>query len=210
LVRRRNASLRQTSATGRIHIRWNASDIWVIPADRPSIDIEEAHLELARRFLHWFGPTTPTELARWIGVKPRDAKLTWDALTDELVEVTVDEVDSERRWLLDSDTESLLSAEPIEGVRLLPPSDPYLRFNRELLVPDADRRRRVLPQAGESPGYAPGAMLVDGQIAGVWQRQSGRVGLASFEPLSEVVAQAVEDEARRMPIRGGITTVKWQ
>ncbi len=212
LVRQRNASLRQTSATGRVLIRWNASDIWVVPYERPAIDVEEARLELARRFVHWFGPVTVRELARWTGDKPGDARMTWGELTDELVEVTVDHGEgapTEARWLLATDAPALLAAEPIEGVRLLPPSDPFLRLDRELLVVDPERRRRVLPEIGQSPGFAPGAILVDGVVAGVWQRQGGRVGLELFEPLSDVVAGAVEDEARSMPIRGGITQVRW-
>jgi hypothetical protein len=111
--------------------------------------------------------------------------------------------------MLEADAPSLLAAESIVGVRLLPPSDPFLRLDRALLVPDPNRRRRVLPEIGQSPGYAPGAILVDGAVAGVWQRQAGRVRLAPFEPLSGSVADLVEAEARRMPIRGGITSVRW-
>jgi hypothetical protein len=209
LVQQRNAALRQTSATGRVLIRWNASDIWVVPVERPAMDVDEARLELARRFLHWFGPATVRELGRWTGEKPRDARLTWDGLACELLEVTVEEDSPEPRWMLDRDVPSLMAAEPIQGVRLLPPSDPFLRLNRELLVPDPDRRRRVLPEIGQSPGYAPGAILVDGRVAGVWQRQAGRVRLAPFDPLSKAVAEAVEEQARSMPIRGGITSVRW-
>jgi hypothetical protein len=209
LVRQRNGSLRQTSATGRVLIRWNASDIWVVPVERPAIDVEEARFALARRFLHWFGPATVHELARWTGEKPRDARLTWNRVADELVEVAIDARDSEHRWMLATDLTALSVAEPIHGVRLLPPSDPFLRLDHEWLVPDAEIRRRVLLKIGESVGYAPGAILVEGRIAGVWQRQSGRVGLELFEPISVESRDAVEDEARLMPIRGGVTQIRW-
>jgi hypothetical protein len=210
LVQQRNASLRRTSATGRVLIRWNASDIWVVPVERPEMDVDEARLELARRFLHWFGPATLRELARWTGEKPRDTRLTMEALAPDLVQVAIDGADSEPRWLLERDVAPLRRAKPIHGVRLLPPSDPFLRFDRDLLVPDVDRRRRVLPEIGQSPGYAPGAILVDGAICGVWQRQASRVRLAPFERLPDTVAESVDQEARRMPIRGGITSVRWE
>ena len=50
-------------------IRWDGShqpDIWNVPA--PDIDPHEARLELARRYLHMFGPATPEAFARWAGI----------------------------------------------------------------------------------------------------------------------------------------------
>ena len=46
--------LRVSGLTGRVHIRWDASRILLIPVERPDIDPEDARCELARRFVHWF------------------------------------------------------------------------------------------------------------------------------------------------------------
>ena len=70
--------LRSSGPTGRIHIRWDARDIWLIPVERPAIDVEDARRELGRRFLHWYGPATRQHMARWTGVQPRDAAATWE------------------------------------------------------------------------------------------------------------------------------------
>jgi hypothetical protein len=47
----RPLSIRATAMTGRVLIRWNASNIWLIPTDRPEMDAEHARMELARRFM---------------------------------------------------------------------------------------------------------------------------------------------------------------
>jgi hypothetical protein len=82
--------------------------------------------------------------------------------------------------MLEADVDALLAAEPIAGVRLLPYDDAYTKLDRELLVPDPGLRARVLPLVlplvGQSTlGYTPGAILVDGEIVGAWQRQQRKV-----------------------------------
>ena len=52
-------ALRYAAPTGTVLIRWEGARlpvIWTVP--RPEIDPGEARLELARRYLHVFGPTT--------------------------------------------------------------------------------------------------------------------------------------------------------
>src|SRR5437763_2567192 len=51
-------SMRYATLTGRIAIRWEgarAPHVWIVPP--PTISAQEALLELARRFLHVFGPS---------------------------------------------------------------------------------------------------------------------------------------------------------
>jgi hypothetical protein len=201
-------ALRFSALTGRTHIRWDASNIWLIPVERPAIDLEDARRQLARRFLHWLGPATKAGMARWTGVSPRDASETWRSIEDELVAV---EVGTERRFLLADDIEALTTAEPIRGVRLLPLDDPLTKTDKELMVPDAARRSVVLPGWGQSPGYLPGAVLVDGEIVGVWQRQQRRVTVRPFAKLAAQVRQALEGEALSMPIAGtSAPSIMWE
>lgn len=199
---------RLATPTGRVHIRWDAANIWLIPVERPSIDPEEARLELARRFLRWFGPTTVDRLARFAGVKPADAAVTWSALEGELVEV---ELAGKRRFIHRSDVDAIQSAEPITGVRLLPWDDPYTKLDREMLVPDEERRRLVLPGVGESRGWIPGAILVDGEIVGAWQRRQRQVSIHPFARLPTAVRAAIEAEALGFPIAGSSpASVSWE
>jgi winged helix DNA-binding protein len=192
-------ALRFSALTGRTHIRWDASNIWLIPVARPGIEPEDARLELARRFLHWLGPATKAGMGRWTGVSPRDASATWKSIEGELVAV---DVGGERRYMLANDRDALQKAEPIQGVRLLPMDDPLTKTDKELLVPNEEWRAQVLPAWGQSPGYLPGAVLVDGEIVGVWQRQQRKVRVRLFADLRAGVREAIEAEALSMPIAG--------
>ena len=192
---------RASSTTGRVHIRWDASNIWLIPVERPPVDPEDARRELARRFAHWYGPTTRQRLASWTGVKPADAAETWKAIEPELAEVQV-EGSAGRQFMLEADMEALEHSTPIEGVRLLPQDDPFTKFDHELLVADERLRLRALPRSGQSPGYIPGAILIDGQIVGAWQRQQRKVTLHPFSNPTARVRDAIEHEALSMPIAG--------
>jgi hypothetical protein len=187
---------RASSTTGRVHIRWDASNIWVIPVERPPMDPEDARRELAGRFLHWYGPATRQRLASWTGVKPADATETWKAIEPELAEVGTGQ------FMLAADLEALEGAEPIEGVRLLPADDPFTKFDHDLLVADERLRLRALPRTGQSPGYIPGSILVDGRIVGAWQRQQRKVTLHPFSKPSARLREAIEQEALSMPIAG--------
>ena len=65
---------RAACPTGRIAIRWTASALYVREHERPAIDPETARLELCRRHVHAFGPTTPAAFAWWAGVPVREAR----------------------------------------------------------------------------------------------------------------------------------------
>ncbi len=198
-------NFRDVALTGRVHIRWNASQIWLIPVDRPEIEVEDARRELARRHLRRFGPTTAARLARWTGVESRDASLTWTSIEDELEAVDIDGLDgkAEHRFMLGADVDALLAADPIAGVRLLPYDDAYTKLDRELLVPDAALRARVLPVVGQSTlGHTPGAILVDGEIVGSWQRQQRKVTIHPWSKLSSAVRDVIEAEALAFPVAG--------
>ncbi|MBI3752073.1 MAG: winged helix DNA-binding domain-containing protein [Chloroflexi bacterium] len=203
-------AIRQTAITGRVHIRWDSANIWVIPVQRPSIDVEDARRELARRFLHWHGPSTAQRLARWAGVEPRDAAATWRTIEGELAPVQVDGV-AESRFMLAADLDDLRGARPIEGVRLLPMDDPFTKHDHELLLADDTLRARALPKVGRSPGYIPGAVLVDGEIVGAWQRQQRKVTVHPFRSMPGRVRDDIEAEALAFPIAGrAAASVAWK
>jgi hypothetical protein len=199
----RPLEVRRTSTTGRVRIRWDAANIWVIPAERPPIEAEDARRELARRFLHWHGPATSRQLALFTGVEPADVRATWQAIEPELAAVEIEGV-AARRWLLARDLADLRSARPIEGVRLLPMDDPFTKYDHELLLADDALRARSLPRAGRSPGYLPGTLLVDGEIVGAWQRQQRKVTIHPFpgRRLDATTREAIEAEALSFPIAG--------
>jgi hypothetical protein len=197
---------RASSTTGRVLIRWDTSNIWVIPVERPDMDAEDARRELARRFLHWYGPGTRQRLATWTGVPPGEVRPTWEAIESELAEV---HVGGERRFMLTADVEALRGARPLRGVRLLPFDDPFTKLDPGLLVLDEKRRRKVLPR-GYSRGFIPGTILVDGEIVGAWQRQQRKVTIHPFSRLPASTRETVEREALSFPIAGtSESSVTW-
>jgi winged helix DNA-binding protein len=65
--------LRYAALTGRVVMRWEgarAPIVWTVP--QPEVEPREARLELARRYLHVFGPTTPDAFAQWSGIAARE------------------------------------------------------------------------------------------------------------------------------------------
>jgi len=195
----RGFAIRAATTTGRIHLRWDASRIWLIPADRPDVDIEEARVELARRFVAWFGPASMQRFAWWTGLDVSDVRPQWEALTGELTSV---ECFDEERFVRTVDVDRLQRPPRALGVRFVPHGDPLIKIDRELAP--SDRRDEVFPRAGVKTAFWPvaGALLIDGVLAGSWARQQRRVTVNAWRRLDARERDAVEGEASSLPIAG--------
>src|SRR4051794_7847224 len=136
----------------------------------------------AAALLAWFlrahSPTTPAELAAWIGLGAAEAHARW-AHAGELTEV---DYDGRRTWLSADDLAGLRAAEPAEGVRLLPPYDAALEGpDRATLVPDRARQKEVWRIVAN-----PGVALVDGAVSCAWRaRKQGRRLAVTLVPLDD-------------------------
>ena len=118
--------------------------------------------EAVRRFLAYYGPAQLGEFAEWAGIAKPHAQRLWDEIAGELVEVAVGNREAS---LLADDARALESPPAAEGVRLIPPGDPYLQKpNQPLLAPDAALRKRLF-----RPVASPGAVLSDGRLCGLWR-----------------------------------------
>jgi Winged helix DNA-binding domain len=171
-------------------------EIWTVEA--PEIDPAEARRELARRYLHIFGPGTAEGFGGWAGIKPPAAAEAFAALEGSLLAVRSPIGDA---WLL-ADDEPAMRAEEIADApaRLLPSGDAYFLLagtERELLVPREEQRSQLW-----TPRVWPGAVLVDGEIRGTWRRAQHTVRIDTWEPLSRASRDAVEAEAGALPLPG--------
>ena len=201
-------SLRYAAPTGSVILRWEGAGqpvIWTVPA--PSLDPRHARLELARRYLHVFGPATATSFAKWAGIRPPEAHATFEALREALTPVHTPVGDA---WIL-ADDESVFRVRPESAapVRLLPSGDTYYLLwgaDRALLVPDVKRQAELWTSR-----VWPGALLVDGEIAGVWRRLGGEVSVEVWRRLSPLERETVEAEAMSLPLPGlkRPITVRW-
>jgi hypothetical protein len=200
--------LRYAAPTGTILIRWDGArqpTIWIVP--RPEVDPRAARLELARRYLHIFGPTTPLAFAQWAGIPAQRGVAAFDALRRWLTPVRTPVGES---WILTSEESTFRAAPgPAASARLLPSGDAYFLLqgrDRELLVPDASRRSALWTSR-----VWPGGVLVDGEIAGTWRRALGTVTIQAWRRFSRAARDAVEAEAASLPlpdIRGRVV-IHW-
>jgi len=191
--------LRYAATTGTVVIRWDGArqpTVWTVPP--PRIEPGEARLELARRYLHVFGPTTPEAFAKWAGMPARQGIAAFHALDGSLTQARTPVGDA---WILSADEPAFRAARRgAAPARLLPSGDAYFLLqgrDRELLVPDADRRGRLW-----TPRVWPGALLVDGEVVGTWRRADEKVAIEPWRRLTRVERDAVEAEAASLPLPG--------
>src|SRR5919108_677309 len=168
--------------------------VWTVPA--PEVDPAEARRELARRYLHVFGPTTADGFARWAGIARRSAITAFASLEGSLLPVRSPLGDE---WLLAEDETAMRAAETAPApARLLPSGDAYFLLDgakRELLVPQADQRERLLTSR-----VWPGAPLVEGEIRGTWRRAQHTVRIETWTRLPRRMRDAIEAETRSLPL----------
>jgi hypothetical protein len=156
--------------------------------------------EAVRRFLHFYGPAKPADFADWAGLAKPHAQRLWDEVADDLAEVQA------KAWLMSEDIAELESPPAAQGIRLLPPGDPYLeKPNRPLLAPDDELRKRLF-----RPVASPGAVLTDGRLAGLWRSKlKGKKAEITVETLDgHLPRKALEDEAQRIAQLRGATEAK--
>jgi hypothetical protein len=189
-------------------MRWDGARqpiVWTVPP--PDVDPRDARLELARRYLHIFGPASSESFALWAGIARRQGIAAFDALQRSLTPVGTPIGEA---WILTRDEPAFRAAPgPAAPSRLLPSGDTYFLLqgdDRELLVPDADRRRTLW-----TPRVWPGAVLVDGEILGTWRRSQDTVTIQTWRRLSHAKRDAVEAEATSLPVPGinGQIVVRW-
>jgi hypothetical protein len=150
-------SLRYAAATGTVLIRWEGARlpvVWTVPP--PQVSPGDARLELARRYLHIYGPATPEAFRRWAGISLRSAASAFEALGGSLTPVRTPVGEA---WILTAD-EAALRAEPGRGAG-----------------PAAAQRGRLFPALRgrprpAGPGRRPAGRALD--VAGLARRRSRR------------------------------------
>jgi hypothetical protein len=200
--------LRYAAPTGTVLMRWDGARqavVWNVPA--PDMDPRHARLELARRYLHVFGPATAASFAGWAGILPAEARAAFAALSGALTPVRTPMGDA---WLLADDEAAIRSkSQPPAPARLLPSGDTYYLLwedDRRLLVPEAKHRAALW-----TTRVWPGALLISGEIVGTWRRSAAEVSIEAWRGLTSAERKAVEAEAVSLPLPGlsGPIAIRW-
>jgi hypothetical protein len=191
-------ALRYAAPAGTVAIRWDGArvpTVWTVAA--AEVDPADARRELARRYLHIFGPTMADRFALWAGIQRRSAADAFASLEGSLLPVRSPLGDE---WLLADDEPAMRAEMAAAPARLLPSGDAFFLLTdaeREILVPREDQRRRLW-----TPRVWPGALLVDGEIRGTWRRAQHTARIDAWERLSRGSRDAVEAEAGALPLPG--------
>jgi hypothetical protein len=191
--------LRYAAATGTVLIRWEGARqpaVWTVSP--PEISARDARLELARRYLHIYGPTTSGAFGKWAGISLQSAASAFEALGDSLTPVRTPIGDA---WVLTADEAAFRAVPgPAAAARLLPSGDAYFLLyaaDRELLVPDPGCRGALW-----TPRVWPGALLLAGEIAGTWRRADTVMTVQPWRRLSPAEREAVTAEVESLPLPG--------
>jgi hypothetical protein len=200
-------AVKYAAPTGTVLLRWDGArtpTIWTVP--RPEIEPQEARSELARRYLHVFGPATPEGFSTWAGIGAGEARATFAALSKALTGV---QTPIGAGWILARDEPELREPPGAPAAaRLLPSGDAYFLHwgaGRELLVPDVTQRAELWTSR-----VWPGAVLVAGEIVGTWRRAQANLSVHPWRRLTRAERDAVEAEARSLPLPvEGQISVQW-
>lgn len=155
----------------------------------PGVPNEAAGVDdLITTYLLLLGPATPDDVAAFLGTRTSELRSQWPG---DLAEVDVAE---KTRWIPERIIATFGAPPDPPAVRLLPPSDPWLQArDRDLIVPDRGHQKRLWPILGR-----PGALLIDGEAAGVWRaRKKGPrldVTIQPFGRLSASQRGLINDE----------------
>jgi hypothetical protein len=190
-------SVKYAAPTGTIAIRWDgarAPAMWTVPA--PDVDPADACRELARRYLHVFGPTNADSFARWAGISRAQGAKAFTSIAGELIAVRTP-LGSELLLAAD-ETEARAEKQEPAPARLLPSGDAYFLLDgheRELLLTNPKERTRLWTSR-----VWPGALLVEGHVRGIWRRAQHRVRVEAFGKPTRAQKDAVEAEAATLPL----------
>jgi Winged helix DNA-binding domain len=161
-----------------------AAEDWL--GDPGAIAYESAVEHLIRRYLTGFGPATPAEIADWGGLAVREITAALEGM--RLRRFEPDLVDLPRLALPDPDT----PAPP----RFLPTWDATLlaHARRTAILPEELRPRVFNIKTPQSMA----TFTVDGQVAGSWRYEKGKVRIEPFRKLTKAERGELDAEAERL------------
>jgi hypothetical protein len=164
-----------------------ASEDWI---GRDEVDLDEARDLVVRRYLAGFGPARRQEIADWAGMNVSDVAPALERL--ELRRFR-DEAGNE---LIDLPRAPLPHPDKPAPPRFLPVWDATLLVHarRTQILPEEYRPRIFNTKAPNSFN----TFLVDGQVAGTWRCEDGRIAIAPFHRIDRDSRRQLDEEAERL------------
>jgi hypothetical protein len=169
------------------------ADLYALAEDwvGPEATTEKEGIEhLVRRYLQGFGPAPAADIADWAGLNITVVRRALERLKLRRFR------DEQGKELVDLPRAPLPDADTPAPVRFLPVWDATLLVHarRTQILPEKYRPRIFNVRTPHSVN----TFLVDGQVAGTWNYDKGRVRLEPFGRLSKAVRVELDDEAERL------------
>ncbi|HEX7195438.1 MAG TPA: winged helix DNA-binding domain-containing protein [Candidatus Limnocylindria bacterium] len=156
----------------------------------PDVTEEQGMELLVRRYLGAFGPAEPKDVASWMGMNVRQIR-------GVLTAIDLRELRDERgATLLDLPDAPLPHPDTPAPPRFIAVWDAMLLVHA--------RRTEVLPEAlrplifNTKTPHSFNTFLLDGQVAGTWRFEDGRIELSPLRELTAVERRGLDDEAERL------------
>ena len=162
-----------------------------------TVDPETALVEMARRYVHSYGPANKEDFSYWWGNWSGVGVAAWAGLRDELLPVSVE------GWhghVLRDDLKRIAATRrPATRVQLLPNFDPYLMGHRKRdHLFDSVHSSKV----SRTAGWISPVILVDGRVDGVWSytidKKRMTAKLAPFESLPARIVSEAKSRAQEI------------
>ena len=164
-----------------------ASEDWI---GGEEVDLDEARTLIVKRYLAGFGPARKRDIADWASLNVR-------AVTAALERLELRHFrDEEGKELVDLPRAPLPDPDTPAPPRFLPVWDANLLVHA--------RRTQVLPEQyrprifGTKTPHSFNTFLIDGQVAGTWRFEDGRIAITPFHRLDERSRRELDDEAQRL------------
>jgi hypothetical protein len=173
--------------------RQRRADLYACAEDwvgAPNAAVEDARELLVRRYLAAFGPAPKTDIADWGGIPVGELGTTLERLKLRRFR------DEAGKELLDLPRAPLPAADAPAPPRFLPVWDATLLVHA--------RRTQILPEEyrplvfNVKTPHSMSTFLIDGQVAGSWRWQEGRIEVSPFRRLTAAERDEVDVEAARL------------
>jgi hypothetical protein len=160
---------------------------WIGPENATE---EEGVDLLVRRYLQGFGPAPKADIADWAGLNIVDVTAAVERIQLRRFR------DEAGKELFDLPRAPLPDPETPAPPRLLPTWDATLLVHarRTQVLPEKYRERVFHVKVPQSVS----TFLVDGQVAGTWKYDRGRVQVSPFHRLDRATRRELDDEAERL------------
>jgi hypothetical protein len=164
-----------------------------------ALDADDARALLVLQYLTSFGPVTENDIAWWTGFPKRDISKVLDSLQDTIQYIRISGIEGDY-LILSPEEHALKSIKPLDTkeVSLLPGLDPYMMGYK-------NRERYLSPKnyeyISDRGGNATSSLLINGEVAGVWdfvQTPKPLVKFFLFEECEDLLFQKISLKARSL------------